>query len=38
MFTNCISKVNNTQIDNAKELDVVIPICNLLMMLNQWYK
>ena len=35
MFTNCISKVNNTQIDNAKELDVVIPICNLLMMLNQ---
>ena len=25
-FTNCISEVNNTQIDNAKSLDVVIAI------------
>ena len=23
-FTNCISKINNTQIDNAKEIDIVM--------------
>ena len=23
-FTNCISKINNTQIDNAKDIDVVM--------------
>ena len=25
-FTNCISEINNTQIDNAKDIDVVMPI------------
>ena len=25
-FTNCISEINNTQIDNAKEIDIVMPI------------
>ena len=29
-FTNCISEINNTQIDNAKEIDIVIPMYNLI--------
>ena len=28
-FTNCISKIKNTQIDNAKDLDAVMPMYNL---------
>ena len=29
-FTNWISKINNTQTDNAKDIDVVIPMYNLI--------
>ena len=29
-FTECISNVNNTQIDNAKDIDVVMPMYNLI--------
>ena len=29
-FTNCISKINNLLIGNAEDLDVVIPMYNLL--------
>ena len=29
-FTNCISKINNTQIDDAHGIDVVIPMYNLM--------
>ena len=29
-FTNCISKINNVLIDNAKDLDVAISMYNLL--------
>ena len=29
-FTDCISKINNTQIDNAKNIDVVMPMYNLI--------
>ena len=29
-FTSCITEINNTQIDNAKDLDVVMPMYNLL--------
>ena len=25
-FTNCISEVNNSQIDNAKDIDIVMPM------------
>ena len=25
-FTNCISKINNTQIDDDKDIDIVMPI------------
>ena len=28
-FTNCISKINNTQIDNAKYIDIVMPMYNV---------
>ena len=29
-FTNCISEINNTQVDNAKDLDVVMAMHNLI--------
>ena len=29
-FTNCISEINNTQKDNAKDIDIVMPIYNLI--------
>ena len=29
-FTNCISKINNVLIDNVEDLDVVMPMYNLL--------
>ena len=29
-FTRCISKINNTLIDNAEGLDVVMPMYNLI--------
>ena len=29
-FTNCISKINGVKIDNAEDLDVVMPMYNLL--------
>ena len=28
-FSNCISDKNNTQIDNAKDIDIVMPMYNL---------
>ena len=29
-FTNCTSKINNTQVDNAKDIDIVMPMYNLI--------
>ena len=29
-FTNCISEINNTQVDNAKDIDLVMPMYNLI--------
>ena len=29
-FTNCISETNNTQIDNAKYIDIFMPMYNLI--------
>ena len=29
-FTNCISKINNTQVDNAKDIDIVMSMYNLI--------
>ena len=28
-FTNCVSEINDTQIDNAKDTDIVMPMYNL---------
>ena len=25
-FTNCINHINNTQVDNAKDIDIVMPM------------
>ena len=30
LFTNCISKINNTQIDNPDYIDIVMPVYNLI--------
>ena len=29
-FINCITKINGIKVDNAEDLDVVIPVYNLL--------
>ena len=29
-FTDCISEINNTQTDNAEDIDVVMPMYNLI--------
>ena len=29
-FTNCRSEINNTQVDNAKDIDVIVLLYNLL--------
>ena len=29
-FADCITEMNNTQIDNAKDLDAVMPMYNLI--------
>ena len=29
-FTNCISEINNTQIDNAKDIDIMMLMYNLI--------
>ena len=37
-FINCISKINGVQIDNAEDLDVVMPIYNLLEYSKNYIK
>ena len=29
-FTDSISKINNTQVDNANDIDIVMPLYNLI--------
>ena len=29
-FTKCISRINNTEIDNGKDIDIVMPMYNLI--------
>ena len=38
LFTNCISKINNRQIDNAKDIDVVMPKYNLIEYSDDYLK
>ena len=37
-FTDCINEINNTQIDNAKYIDVVMPIYNLIEYSDNYSK
>ena len=37
-FTNCISKINNVLIDNAQDVDVVMPMYNLLVYSKNYRK
>ena len=37
-FTNCISKINNTQLDNTKDIDIVIPMYNLIEYSDNYSK
>ena len=38
LFTNCISEINNTQIDGAKETDVIMPMYSLTKYGNNYSK
>ena len=29
-FTNCVSEINNTQMDNYKDTDIIMPMYNLI--------
>ena len=29
-FVNCLNQINNTQTDDAKDIDIVMPMCNLI--------
>ena len=37
-FTNCISEINNKQIDNAKDIDIVMPMYNLIEYSDHYAK
>ena len=37
-FTDCIRKVNNREVDNAKDIDIVMPIYNLIEYSNNYLK
>ena len=37
-FTNCISEINNTEIDNAKDIDIVMPMYNLIEYSDNYAK
>ena len=37
LFTDCISEINNSQIDNAKDIDVVMPMYNLIEYSDNYF-
>ena len=37
-FTNCISEINNTQVDNAKDINIVMPLYNLIECSDNYAK
>ena len=37
-FRSCIWKINNTFIDNAKDIDIVVPMYNLLDDSDNYYR
>ena len=38
IFSNCISEVNNTQVDNAKDIDIVMPMYILIEYSDNYAK
>ena len=38
LFTTCISKIKNTLIDNAEDLDILIPMFNLIEYIKNYSK
>ena len=38
LFTSCISKINNTQIDNAEYIDIVMRMYNLIECSDNYSK
>ena len=37
-FTNCINEINNTQVDNAKDIYIVMPMYNLIEYSDNYAK
>ena len=37
-FINCISEINNTQVYNAKDIDIVMPMYNLIEYSDNYAK
>ena len=37
-FTTCISRINNTDIDNAQDIDIVMPTYNLFEYSDNYSK
>ena len=37
-FINCISEIHNTQVDNAKDIDIVMPMYNLIEYSDNYAK
>ena len=37
-FTKCISRINNTDIDNAQDIDIVMPMHNLIEYSDNYSK
>ena len=37
-FINCISEINNTQVDNAKDIDIVMSMYNLIEYSDNYAK
>ena len=37
-FINCISEINNTQVDNTKDIDIVMPMYNLIEYSDNYAK
>ena len=37
-FTICISEINNTQVDNAKDIDIVMPMYNVIEYSDNYSK
>ena len=38
LFTDCISEINNTQVDNAKYIDIVMPMYNFIEYSDNYSK